>query len=410
MTRLITWISRYVLAVTFIFSGFAKGVDPLGFAYKFGDYFTAFGMDFMMPFVLPLSFALCAAELFIGLILLINVRNYIAIWGAFLFMAVFTPLTLILAIFNPVSDCGCFGDAIVLTNWETFFKNIPLFIASILMLYHRKSLPSSFNKLPDYLIAVLMLVVSFIPPFHGYFNLPLIDFRPYSIGTNIPEAMVFPADAPTDQYQTTLYYSKDGVVKEFSQENFPWQDSTWKYVDSKSVLIKKGYKPPISDFTLTDNFGWNKADSILNSEGYFILAVATKLPEINTQAFAKLNELYYKAKQEGIGFVCLTSSAYSDIDRFVSKTGVAFPFLQADEIMLKTTIRANPGIMLLYKGTIIGKWHHNNFPEPSFFEGDLVAKTLTIQRGKLNSTWIYLIIILSVFGSISLHHFAHKQE
>jgi hypothetical protein len=398
MVRILIWISRYLLAITFILSGFVKGIDPLGSAYKFGDYFMAFGMDFLVPFVVPFAFVLCAAELAIGLFLFFNVQNRVAVWGAFLFMLLFTPLTLFLAIFNPVTDCGCFGDAIVLTNWETFFKNIPFFAASLLLFVYRKRITSTFPKVQNIVIATLLLILSFLPSIHGYHNLPIMDFRPYSLGTNIPEAMSFPEDAPKDEYNTILIYEKDGVEKEFTQDNFPWQDSTWKFVDSKSILIKKGYSPPITDFALSDFYGWDLTDSVLNSPGYFLLAISHRLDDANHDAFAKFNELYYKAKEEGIGFYCITSSPPSEIDRFISNTGVAFPFLLADGIMLKTVVRANPGLVLLNNGTIIGKWHYNNFPETEFFQGNMVAKTMKLQRNRVETLWAYLLIVILLFA------------
>lgn len=394
MTRVFIWISRYILAITFIFSGFVKGVDPLGSAYKFGDYFMAFGLDFLMPLALPLSFVLCAAELVIGLLLLANVRIRLASWGALVFMSVFTPLTLVLAIFNPVSDCGCFGDAIILTNWETFFKNLPLLAASVFLVVKRNKLQPVMPLVWDMVVFVLLAAISFLPSIHGYRNLPLIDFRPYSIGTNMPEAMTYPEDAPQDEYKTLLYYQKDGVVKEFTQDNFPWQDSTWVFVDSKSVLVKQGYQLPIKDFTITDLYGWDMTDSILSYHGYTMLAVAYRLDKTNTEAVAKLNELYFKAKEQGINFFCLTSSTSEDIDRFVSATGVAFPFLQGDEIMLKTPIRSNPGLMLLDEGTIIGKWHYRNIPQPNYFEGNLTAKALSQKNGNVENLWAYLLVVL----------------
>lgn len=402
MIRIILGVSRYLLAITFIFSGIVKGVDPLGSAYKFGDYFMAFGLDFFMPYALPLAFVLCAAELLIGLLLLFNIRTVLASWGALLFMSVFTPLTLILAIYNPVSDCGCFGDAIVLTNWETFFKNLPLFIASLLLVIHRKKLNTNLTLTVEYIALAILGFASFIPSIDGYRNLPLIDFRPYSIGTNITEAMEFPEGAPVDEYKTILYYEKDGIAKEFSQDNFPWQDSTWTFVDSKSILTKKGYEPPVKDFQLTNLYGWELTDSILSYPGYYILVVAYRLETANIKAFSKLNELYFKAKDQNIGFACVTSSPFDNINKFISQTGVAFPFLQGDEIMLKTPVRSNPGLILLHKGTVIGKWHYNNIPEPSFFEGDMYAKALKASCGKQSKGWIYILVLILVLGKISL--------
>lgn len=400
MLKLLMWISRYVLAFTFIFSGFVKGVDPLGSAYKFGDYFMAFGLDFLMPFALALSFVLCAAELLIGLLLLFNVRTVLASWGAFLFMLVFTPLTLALAIYNPVSDCGCFGDAIILTNWETFFKNLPLLGGSILLVYNRKYIRPKLSLAPELGITILLAIISFMPPAHGYRNLPLIDFRPYSIGTHIPSAMEIPEGAPLDEFKTLLYYQKDDVVKEFTQENFPWQDTTWSFVESKSVLLKEGYHPPISNFVLTDLYGWDVTDSILNYSGQTMLVVAYRLSATNKETFSRLNELYFKAQEMGMNFACVTSSPVDDIDSFVSATGVAFPFLQADEIMLKTTVRANPGVILLKQGTIIGKWHYKNIPEPEFFEGNLVAKLIASQQSNATNLWAIIIILFLAVGKL----------
>lgn len=400
MIRFFIWISRYILAFTFIFSGFVKGVDPLGSAYKFGDYFMAFGLNFLEPFALPLSFILCAAELLIGLLLLFKVKDTLAIWGTFLFMAAFTPLTLVLAIYNPVSDCGCFGDAIILTNWETFFKNLPLFAASIFLLKYRKRINPVFPSVYSHIIALALLVISFIPSIHGYLNLPLIDFRPYSIGTNIQEAMSFPEGAPVDEYSTILYYEKDGIVKEFTQDNFPWQDTTWKFVDSQSILVKKGYTPPITDFTLTSFDGWTLTDSILNYKGYYILVVSHRLDKAEKESFAKLNELYFKAKEQGIGFACVTASPPDQIDDFVSRTGVAFPFILADEIMLKTVVRSNPGIVVLKEGTIISKWHYRNIPESKYFEGDILSKSISAQQSNRTRLWIYILAIAILLGKV----------
>jgi len=399
MLRFLVWISRYLLAITFIFSGFVKGVDPFGSTYKFSDYFMAFNLGFLEPLALTFSFILCAAELYIGLLLLLRVKDNIAIWGAFLFMVVFTPLTLMLAIYNPVSDCGCFGDAIILTNWETFFKNIPILLASILLLIYRKKQVSSYRPYLNNSLAAVLLIISFIPSIHGYRNLPLMDFRPYSIGTNIPEAMTIPPDAPMDEYRTILYYEREGVIREFSEDNMPWQDSTWKFVDSKSVLVKRGYTPLITDFMLIDFDGWDVTESITSFPGYYLLAISYRLDLTDKKSFEKLHELYYKAKEQGMGFACVTASTPDEIDRFISNTGVAFPFLLADEIMLKTTIRANPGLILLYNGTIIGKWHHRNFPKSAFFEGNLTAKSLTLQRLKNTRTWS-IALIVSVFALI----------
>ncbi len=405
ITRALAILSRYLLAFLFIFSGFVKGIDPLGFTHKLNDYFTAFNLKFFEPFALWFSVALCAAELLIGLLLLFGVKKHTATWGAFLFMSVFTPLTFVIALLNPVSDCGCFGDAIKLSNWETFFKNIPLFLASWLLLSQRKNFTAATSKVGEHLIAFLLLIVALLPSYHGYNHLPMMDFRPYSIGTNIPEAMSTPAGAPADEYQTTLYYEKDGVVKEFNEHNFPWQDSTWKFVDSKSVLIKEGFRPPIKDFNLSNSIDQVVTDSIIFYNGYFLLVFSHRIDKANANATEDLNPLFFKAKEQGFGFALVTASNHDEIDKFISRTGAAYPILTADEVMIKTVIRSNPGLMLLYNGTIIGKWHFNDFPDPMFFEGNLLSKQMNGFRSRWENLrglcWsLCVMLMLTAFAII----------
>ena len=401
-------VCRYLLALLFIFSGFVKGVDPLGFAYKLTDYFRAFNADFFEPLALGLSFVLCAAELSIGLFLLFGVRLKLAVWGVFLFMAFFTPLTFVLAIYNPVHDCGCFGDAIKLTNWETFYKNILFFAAAFVLLKYRALLPKEKNNIKSHILCVSLMVIAFLPPLIGYTRLPLFDFRPYKIGVNISEAMKTPEGATADVYKTTLYYKKEGVVKEFNESNIPWQDTTWKFVDSKSVLIQKGYTPPIESFGLMTVRGDEITDSILSYPNHYFLVVAYRLDKTNLTVVNKLNELYLKAKANGYGFTCVTASTQGDIDVFVAKTGALFPFLNADEIMLKTMIRANPGLILLSKGTIIGKWHYEHLPEAAYLTGDLSAKQISSLMRTSNKR--LAIIILSFLGlSMALGYIIKKS-
>jgi uncharacterized membrane protein YphA (DoxX/SURF4 family) len=385
VTKLLTTAARFLLAFVFIFSGFVKGIDPLGFTYKLTDYFVAFNLSFFEPLALPLSIVLCSVELIVGLFLLFGVKQRTGAWGAFLFMLVFTPLTFFIAIYNPVSDCGCFGDAIKLSNWGTFFKNIPLFLASWLLFTQRRNFSKGLNPILEHSAAVILVVVSLLPSVHGYRHLPMVDFRPFSIGTNIPNAMSTPPNSPADEYETILYYEKDGVIKEFNEHNFPWQDSTWKYVDTKSTVIKEGYKPPITDFTLINNDGIIVTDSIIKYSGYYILAISNRIERVDHDASDYLNSLYFRSQEQGIGFACVTASPHDAIDTYISNTGAAYPFLMADEIMLKTVIRANPGLVLIYNGTIIGKWHFNDFPEPSYFEGNLLEKQLKKYQSKLQN-------------------------
>lgn len=409
MKHLIT-ASRYLLAFLFIFSGFVKGVDPLGFAYKLTDYFKAFNADFFEPLALGLSFLLSAAELFIGLLLLFGVKLRLAAWGAFLFMVFFTPLTFVLAIFNPVHDCGCFGDAIKLTNWETFYKNIIFLTAAIVLLKGSSQLISKLTRLQGAVLFVLLLLIAFLPPYIGYTRLPLFDFRPYRIGTNIPESMKVPEGAPMDVYKSTLYYEKDGVVTEFNENNIPWQDSTWKYVDSKSELIRKGYSAPIENFELMTTNGNDITDSILSFPSYYFLLVAYRIDKADTKSVDQLNEIYLKAKSLGYGFACATGSSQGEIDAFISKTGAAYPFLNADGTMLKTMIRANPGLILLNKGTVIGQWHYSKLPNAEYLNGDLNAKQMTSIARTSNKRFVGFLLSLLGFGALFVYCIKSKRK
>ena len=409
MKHLIT-ICRYLLAFLFIFSGFVKGVDPLGFAYKLGDYFKAFNADFFEPLALFLSFVLCAAELFIGLLLLFGIRLRLAVWGALLFMLFFTPLTFVLAIFNPVHDCGCFGDAVKLTNWETFYKNIIFLVAAVVLFKGRSQFTSSFTGFKEVIIFVLLLLVAFLPPFVGFTRLPLFDFRPYKIGVNIPESMMIPQGSPVDIYKSTLYYKKDGVVKEFNENNIPWQDSTWKYVDTKSELIQKGYSAPIESFELMTTYGKDITDSILSYKSYYFLLVAYRIDKTDIKSVNRLNELYFKAKSLGYGFACVTESTQGEIDAFVSKTGAAYPFLNADGTMLKTMIRSNPGLILLNRGTIIGQWHYRRLPDAEYINGDLNAKQMTSIAKTSSKRFVGFLLSLLGFGALFVYCIKPKSR
>ncbi|MGE0078777.1 MAG: BT_3928 family protein [Bacteroidales bacterium] len=370
-------VSRYLIALVFIFSGFVKGVDPLGSAYKFHDYFVAFHLDFLEPLSLLFSFLLGAAELLIGLLLLFGVRLKIAAWGAFLFMLLFTPLTLFLAIFNPVSDCGCFGDAVHLSNWQTFYKNIVFFAASIVLLVYRGNLECTFAKWKEYFLLVLLIIVAFAPAIHGYQHLPSIDFRPYHVGVNIYNDMTVPEGAPSDEYSTKFSYRKDGIIKEFDESNYPWDDSTWTFVDAKSILVKEGYTAPIHNFTLNTLEGEDITEKFVTASGYSFLVVSSRLDKADVNAFKKLTDLYYKANEKGYGFICATATSLDAIRQFTSENAIPFQFVTADEVTLKTIVRSNPGLLLLYNGTIIGKWHWRDFPDVNYVNSDMYSMQLS---------------------------------
>lgn len=243
-------LSRIFVGLVFIYSGFVKVVDPLGSAYKFTDYFVAMNLEFLSGAALTLAILLCVAELVLGIALLFNLVPKISSWGALIFMALFTPLTLWLAVANPVSDCGCFGDALILTNWQTFFKNLIILAFVGVIFWQRKNFNPFYRPFWQWILGFFFAGMAFWLAFYSLNNLPIIDFRPYHIGANIPEGMIVPDEEKNnvDVYESVFIYEKNGEQKEFTAETLP--DSTWTFVDAEHKLVKEGYKPPIHDFTI----------------------------------------------------------------------------------------------------------------------------------------------------------------
>lgn len=379
--KALTLISRLFVGIVFTFSGFVKAVDPLGSTYKFGDYFHAFGMDWATDAALVLAFMLGAVEFLLGIFLIFNIQTRLCAWGVMLFMLVFTPLTLYLAFENPVSDCGCFGDAIILTNWQTFWKNVIIDIFVIILFVRRKKIEPFYNKVVEVLLIVCFTALILGFELYNYRHLPVIDFRPYKEGANIPEGMKIPEGAPQPKYKSVIIYEKDGVQKEFSMDSLP--DSTWTWKDTKSILIEKGYEPPIHDFSITTTetgqimntpAGEDITDIVLSDENYSMLLVAYSLKKADTDALIKANEIAKKFRENNMNFYCLTASTEDIIQDVKKSINVNFNFYSTDEITLKTVVRANPGYVLLKKGNIIKKWHYNDVPDYEEIEKKYLTK------------------------------------
>jgi uncharacterized membrane protein YphA (DoxX/SURF4 family) len=358
-------IIRILLGATFVFSGFVKAVDPLGSAYKFTDYFTVFGTDWAVSFSLVLSILLSMAEFGIGIALLLNYRVKLFSWFSLLFMAVFLPLTLWSAVKNPVTDCGCFGDALIISNWNTFYKNIVLILFAIFVLINRTKYKNSFNIYFQNSYFIFFILLLGYVQFHGLNHLPIIDFRPYKIGNNIAKGMEMPANAPQDVFKNEFIYRNKATGKDrkFDETNYPWQDTlNWEYVAMNSKLVKKGYHPPIHDFTIENSYGDDVADFYLHDENYTLMLISYNLEKSSKKRQAKINELADKAEKNGWNFICLTSATSEDIIQFQVTHNPPYEFFNCDEITLKTIIRSNPGLMLTKQGAVINKWHWRDIP------------------------------------------------
>lgn len=354
-------IARIIFGLVFLFSGFVKAVDPLGTAYKISDYLEAFSLTSLDFLAFPASLLLIATEFTIGFNILFNVHLKASTWVASLFMLVMTPVTLYLAISNPISDCGCFGDAIVMTNWQTFYKNVVLcIILAIIALLQNHTRPWLSNW-GAWIVTLLPILISFGISIYCYNLLPIIDFRPYKIGNNIIEGMQIPEDAPLDKYETTFFYEKDGIEQAFTLDNYPAEDSTWTFVRQESKLIEQGFVPPIHDFSIITEDG-DITDLILEDAGYTLLVISHKVEKASTKNIKCVKSTIANAKKAGANVIWLTSSYSDDIEKFKSEYGINDTFGATDDITLKTIVRSNPGLVLIKDATVIEKWHHNSLP------------------------------------------------
>ena len=356
-------LCRIIVALTFIFSGFVKAIDPIGLQYKLQDYLGAIGIPGFLPdwMLLIMAVLLAAVEFCMGIFLLFAIQRRLISKLIVVFMSIMTLITVWLVVANPVKDCGCFGDALHLTNTETLVKNIILLGCSIVIMQRPLAMFRFISESNQWIVINYTIVFIFVCSGLSLYYLPLFDFRPYRIGTNIPRGMEIPKDAEQPLFETTFIMEKGGQRKEFTLNDYP--DSTWKFIDSKTVQVKEGYIPPIHDFSIADKeTGKDLTDSVLRHKGYTFLLIAPYLERADDSNFGDIDQLYEYAQTYNIPFYCLTASTAKAIQRWRDITGAEYPFCITDETTLKTIVRSNPGLLLLKDGTIINKWSHNQLP------------------------------------------------
>lgn len=357
-------ISRTLLGLVFIFSGAVKAIDPLGTVYKIEDYLKAFGGFFteLLPMAEVAAWALIILELLLGVCMVLNIRTQWTAWVSLLFYLVMTPLTLYIALTDPVSDCGCFGDAVVLTNWQTFWKNVVLITLAIILVALRKHTRQLWSNWMEVVLATLTIIAAIVFMTWTRLHLPVKDFRPYKIGNHLPTLMEYPEDAEPDVYEYSFVYEKDGVEQTFTLDNYPKGDSTWTFVRSNSKLIKKGYEPPIHDFEIINAEGEDLTWDILESEEPITLVVMYDLNKADKKQMKKVEALLgdEAMRQEGdeAGVYILTGSGTDEIINF----SLEYPALSdcictCDPVTLKTIVRANPGAIVVQNGIVIDKYN-----------------------------------------------------
>ena len=389
-------VCRFVLAATFIFSGYVKAIDPLGTLYKLKDYAAAMSLNGLLPdwVLVGVAIALGALEFALGVFMLFAVRRHVVSRIMLAFMAAMTVLTLWIFVADPVKDCGCFGDALKLTNGETLLKNIVLSACAALVAWRPVDMARFISRSNQWIVRYYTVAYIVITSVYCLYTLPIFDFRPYHVGKNIKQGMEIPEGAEQPEFESTFLLRKNGETREFTLDNYP--DSTWEYVDTRTVQTKKGYEPPIHDFALTScDTGEDITEQVLTKKGYTFLLVSPRLAVADDSNFGDIDQIYEYAEENGADFYCVTASANDEIERWRDLTGAEYQFCNADETTLKTMIRSNPGLMLLKDGTIIGKWSHNALPQTD----DLTAplQQLTIGKAQNDSTTERLLIVLLTF-------------
>ncbi|MFV8391999.1 BT_3928 family protein [Flavobacterium sp. LB2P6] len=366
MKNIITQFSRIFVGILFIISGLIKLNDPIGFSYKLAEYFSepVFNMPFFVPFALGIALFLVILEVVLGIMLLIGYKTKFTIWSLLILIVLFTFLTFYSAYFNVVKDCGCFGDALKLTPWQSFTKDIVLLFFILILFFNQKLVKPLFSNNVQNIFIYASIVLSSLMGVWVLNHLPIIDFRPYKVGNNIQKGMRIPDGAEKSVVEMVFIYKVGGVDKEFTEKDLMSIPEGAVFVDRKDKVITEGYVAPIHDFTMEKD-GSDYKDEFLE-EPKLMLITAYDLVNADHSGMAKLEKLNQDAKAKGYKVVGMTASLPEEIAAAKKQFGLTFDFYFCDAITVKTIERANPSIVLLEKGTIKQKVHHNDIADLKF--------------------------------------------
>lgn len=371
MKKIALNFARIFVGVLFIFSGLIKANDPLGFGYKLQEYFEVFHIPFLSGIATGIAILLCVFEIVLGALLLFGFWRKQVTFGLLAVIIFFTFLTFVSAAFKVVTSCGCFGDAIPLTPWQSFSKDLVLLVLIIYLFVHKELIrPITNSQGWQSGLLAIVLTGSLLFSQYTYSRLPILDFLPYKVGASIPELMSIPPGAQPDEFliMYNLSNKKTNEKKVMSDKDYLkteiWKDENWEIVGTpEKKLIKKGYEPKIRDLMINDASGTDYTKELLENPFYNLVFVAYNLNDTDEDGMAKLNALALNAAEQfNIRTILLTSNSAQDAAAFSKKMKLFSEVFYADAVPLKSMVRANPGVLLMKNGVIINKWHYKGMP------------------------------------------------
>lgn len=350
-------LSRLLLAALFIFSGFVKGVDPVGTEYRIEDYFIAFGSEWAVPFSLPLSVLLNGWEFMLGIVLLFNIKMKFMRWPLLVTMVLFTIVTLNDAFNNPVPDCGCFGDALIITNWQTLYKNLVINALLLIVFFTAARTPDWFTPRSELVILLVFFAGFLYFEVHNIRHLPLLDFRDWKVGNRMAHENPLPK-----KYYLTYKNTETGEEKEYLSPDYPYGDSVWVATNEFVRQRVVDPNPPLHDLHLEDVTGNDNTATIVENTELQYLMVAVDLDKTNLKHMGEIQAFIARCQEQQIAVALVTSSLPDQVEAFLAAHKLELDYYFADDITLKAMIRSNPGLLLLKDAVVLDKWHHNDWP------------------------------------------------
>jgi len=365
--KYITHVCRLFVGVLFIISGLIKSNDTIGFAYKLEEYYAVFGTEFLISTAVLQAAIICIVEVMLGFMLLFGVRVKATLNLLMAMIVFFTFLTFYSAYFNKVTDCGCFGDALKLTPWQSFSKDLVLLVLIAILYIGRTHIQPLFSMRVTYALLTVALILNIAFPVYTLNYLPVVDFRPYKIGNDIFEQM---QGGRPGVFDTKFLYKnlQSGNVEELNKppyaDTINWEIDTtmWKFVDTKQIVIDPGELAPIHDFSISNVDGYEYTEDILNYKGSYFFLVSYDLNKANREIQPTINTFATACEKAGIPFYGLTAGTPEAIDEFRHEVQASYEYYITDATQLKTMIRSNPGLIMMEGSKVIDMWHYNSFP------------------------------------------------